>query len=246
MSRQSSNNNRRVRWYWLLRWKMRWIMTTKTKMVVIFNSKKFSFIDFVLTDRWRPSGKRSRSARSKSSCCRFSFSAERNANTKATEYTNFGFSFNILVLIPILGKFEPHRLSTIRIFYCFRRHNLRKLQQTTRIENHGGLAVHSSTWPGGAKGKWRVGSWLAISTHVKKYDIFSRMLLRLFSGPDNLVQHRSLCDKYSIYIYNHFYQFGKFCTDITPTNSRTKWETTSVHGPQCNFHLRNTTSVHVR
>ena len=47
-----------------------------------------------------------------------------------------------------------------------------------------GFAVHSSTWLSGAKGEWRVSSWLAISTHVKKYDIFSRVLLRLFLRPE--------------------------------------------------------------
>ena len=35
--------------------------------------------------------------------------------------------------------------------------------------------------------KASVSSWLAISTHVKKYEIFSSALLRLFSGPEILV-----------------------------------------------------------
>ena len=52
---------------------------------------------FVLTDRRSPAGTRPKSASGKSSSCRFSFSAERNANTKATEYATFGFSFSILV-----------------------------------------------------------------------------------------------------------------------------------------------------
>ena len=64
-------------------------MITKTTMVVIFNLKKFSFIDFVLTDRRSLSGKRPISASDKSSSCRFSYSAERNANTKATEYVTW-------------------------------------------------------------------------------------------------------------------------------------------------------------
>ena len=34
-----------------------------------------------------------------------------------------------------------------------------------------------------------------VNTRVKKYHIFSRVLLRLFSGPEILVQYRSLCDK---------------------------------------------------
>ena len=46
-----------------------------------FQFTKFSFIDFVLTDRRSLSGKRLKSASGKSSSCRFSFSAERNAYT---------------------------------------------------------------------------------------------------------------------------------------------------------------------
>ena len=77
--------------------KMRWVMITKTTMVVIFDSKKFSFIDFVLTDRRSLSGKRPKSANGKSSGCRFSLSAEKNANAKATKCATFGFPFSILV-----------------------------------------------------------------------------------------------------------------------------------------------------
>ena len=51
------------------------------------------------------------------------------------------------------------------------------------IENREGFAAHSSTWPSGAKDEWHVSSWLAISAHVKKYHTFSRVLLRLLSGP---------------------------------------------------------------
>ena len=63
------------------------------------------------------------------------------------------------------------------------------------LVNREGSAVHSSNWPSGAKGVWRVSSWLSISTHVKKkFDIFSRVLFRLFPGPEIPVWHRSLCD----------------------------------------------------
>ena len=71
-------------------------MITKTTMVVIFDLKKFSFIDFVLNDR-SLSGKRPKSANGKSSGCRFSLSAERNANAKATKCATFGFPSSILV-----------------------------------------------------------------------------------------------------------------------------------------------------
>ena len=47
-------------------------------------------MDVVLTDRRSLSGKRPKWASGKSSSCRFPFSAERNTNTKATEYVTFG------------------------------------------------------------------------------------------------------------------------------------------------------------
>ena len=63
-----------------------------------FQFTKFSFIEF--TDRRCLSGKRPKSACSKSSSCRFSFSDERNAYTEATEYATFGFSLSTLVFFP--------------------------------------------------------------------------------------------------------------------------------------------------
>ena len=96
MSLQSPNNNRSVRWRLLLRWKNGLNHDYKNNHGRNFQFTKFSFIDFVLTDRRVLSGKRPKSASSKSSSCRFSFSAERNANTKATEYVAFGFSVWIL------------------------------------------------------------------------------------------------------------------------------------------------------
>ena len=90
--RQSSNNSHRV----VLRWKNALNHDYKNNNGHDFQFAKFSFIDFVLTER-SLSGKRPKSARGKSSSCRFSFSAERNVNTKATEYATFGFSFSILV-----------------------------------------------------------------------------------------------------------------------------------------------------
>ena len=57
-------------------------------------------------------------------------SRERNANTKATEYVTFGFSF-VYWFFSLLGKFEPHCPAAIRIFFC--------------IENCESFAIHSST-----------------------------------------------------------------------------------------------------
>ena len=65
-----------------------------------FQFTKLSFHDFVLTDRRSLSGKWPKSASGKPSSFQFSFSAEKNANTKATEYITFGFSLGILVFFP--------------------------------------------------------------------------------------------------------------------------------------------------
>ena len=70
--------------------KMRWITTTKTTIVVIFNLQNSNLLTLSLPTEevfWLKSlpSKRPKSARGKSSSCRFSFSTERNANTKATE-----------------------------------------------------------------------------------------------------------------------------------------------------------------
>ena len=100
MNQQSSSNKRRVRWRWLSGWKIALNHDYKNNNGRNFQFTKFSFIDFVLTDRRSLSGKRPKSTSRKSSSCRFSFSAERNANTKATENVFFGFSFSILVFFP--------------------------------------------------------------------------------------------------------------------------------------------------
>ena len=71
MNRQSSNNNRRVRWRWLLRWKRALNPYYKNNNSRNFQFTKFSFIDFVLTDRRSLSGKRPKSASGKSSGCRY-------------------------------------------------------------------------------------------------------------------------------------------------------------------------------
>ena len=89
MNRQSSNNDRKVRWRWLLKWKNALNHDYKTNNGHNFQFSKFLFTDFFLTDRRSLPGKRPKSASDKSSSCRFSLSAERNTNTKATEYVTF-------------------------------------------------------------------------------------------------------------------------------------------------------------
>ena len=53
------------------------------------------------------------------------------------------------------------------------------------IENDGGFAVHSSTWPRGAKGAWRVSSWLAISNTHEKIWYFFTCLVTAFLRAEN-------------------------------------------------------------
>ena len=154
------------------------IMITWPKIVIMMNHDyktnngrnfqftKFSFNDFVLTDR-SLSGKRPKSASDKSSSCRFSFSAERNTNTKATKCVASGFSFSILVFFPFCKSLNL----TVRQQYVFLSILAALIRgfsrQTTCIKNREGFAVLSSTWPSGAKGEWRVSSWLPISTREK-------------------------------------------------------------------------------
>ena len=60
-----------------------------------FKFTKFSFIDFFLTDRGT-----AKIGQWQIPQLSISFSAERNANTKATEYVTFDFSFSVLVFFP--------------------------------------------------------------------------------------------------------------------------------------------------
>ena len=74
--------------------KIRW-NTTKTNNGRNFQYTEFSFIDLVFTDRRNLSGTWPKSTRAKSSSCRISFSAGRNAITRATENVTFGFSIRM-------------------------------------------------------------------------------------------------------------------------------------------------------
>ena len=78
-----------------MRWKNALNYDYKNNNSRNFQFTKFLSIDFVLNDKRSLSGKRPKSASGKSSSCRFSFSAARNANTKANEYLTFGFFLNI-------------------------------------------------------------------------------------------------------------------------------------------------------
>ena len=69
-------------------------------MVVIFNLQSCHLLTLSLSTEEIILGKRPKLAGGKSFSGRFSFSADRNANTKATEYVTFGFSFTVLVFFP--------------------------------------------------------------------------------------------------------------------------------------------------
>ena len=69
-----------MRWRSLLRWKNALNCDYKNNNGRNFQFTKLSFIDFVLTERRSLSGKGPKSTGRKSSSCRFSFPAERNAN----------------------------------------------------------------------------------------------------------------------------------------------------------------------
>ena len=73
------------------------------------------------------------------------------------------------------------------ILNCFSRHNPRNSDKWPWIENGEDFAVHLSTWPSGVKDEWserRVTyqRWLTISNAREKNLIFSRVLVRIFSG----------------------------------------------------------------
>ena len=74
-------------------------MITKTTMVVIFNLQNYHLMTLsLLTEEvFQVNGQNWPVANLQ---VFNSFSAEKNANTKATEYITFGFSFGIFVFFP--------------------------------------------------------------------------------------------------------------------------------------------------
>ena len=176
MNRQSPNNNRRVRCRHLLIWKNALNHDYKNNSGRNFPFTKFSFSDFVLTDKRSLSGKRPKSASGKSFSCRFSLPATRNANTKATEYVTFGFSFRVLVFSPFRKVWTALSVSDTDFFSV--------LAAIIR-ESSDKHSCHSSTWPSGAKGEWRISSWLAISTHVEKIRYFFTYVVTAFLRAGN-------------------------------------------------------------
>ena len=71
----------------------------------------------------------------------------------------------------------------------------RKFPKQPCLENVKGIALHSSTWQSGAKGEWRVNSWLSISNTYKTYRNFTFVQLQL----EIVVKYRSLYIKILFY-----------------------------------------------
>ena len=96
-------------------------MITKTTMVVILNLKNshLSTLSLPTEEFFQVDGQNRPLANLPA--VDFHVLAERNPITKATE------SLSVFLLVywffPLLGRFEPHSLSSIRIFKCFSRHN---------------------------------------------------------------------------------------------------------------------------
>ena len=93
-------SNRKVRWRTQDENMHR--ITAKTNNGPNFQFAKFTIIDLILTDRRNLSGTRpNRPVTKLPASKRFSFLVARNAIAKATEYVTFGFSFRILIFLPL-------------------------------------------------------------------------------------------------------------------------------------------------
>ena len=90
-----------------------------------------------------------KSACGKSSSCRFLFSAKRNA----IEYVAFGFSFRVWVFSPFRESLNVTICKRYWFFSVLAAIIRRVSYKRPWIENGEGFAVHSSTWPTGAKGE---------------------------------------------------------------------------------------------
>ena len=88
---------------------------------------------------------------------------------------NVRFFFPYFGFLSFLGKFGRHCLKVIRILRIFS-------DKRPWINNGEGFAVHSSTWPSGAKGEWRASSWLAISNTREKISYFFTCFYGSFQG----------------------------------------------------------------
>ena len=108
---------------------------------------------------------------------------------------NFPFFFLYFGFLLLLGKFECHCLQAIWIFQRFSCHIARKFRQTkvkalSFVHQRDQVARKASDM---SAADWRY------QTQVKKFRIFSHVLLRLFLGLEILIWRRSLYDKELLY-----------------------------------------------
>ena len=156
--------------------------------------------------------------------CWFSFSAPINSITKATEFVTFVFLSVFWFSSPSRKAWTPLSESDTDFSVFLAAIIRKKSDKRPWIENGESFAVH---WPDREARKasdvsatdWRY------YTHVKKYNIFSSVLLRLFSGLEILVEHRSLYDKYGFQaarqpIYDNFGSTNSFWNQYFSVNQR--------------------------
>ena len=105
----------------------------------------------------------------------------------------------------------------------------RKFPKQPCVENVEGIALHSSTWQSGAKGEWRVSSWLAISNTYKTYRNFTFVQLQL----EIVVKHRSLYIKilfYPLTLYWTMYFWKLFLSLLNPCDNNPCLHSDWLHG----------------
>ena len=146
-------------------WKMGWTMITKNNNGRNFQFTKFLFIDFAHTDRRSLSGTRPKSACGKTSNCRFCSQLRGIPLPKPLSTQLSLFLFVYWFSSPSRKVWTSPSVRDTDFLAAMIRESSDKLPC---IENREGFAVHLSTWPSGAKGEWRVSSWLAISNTREK------------------------------------------------------------------------------
>ena len=113
---------------------------------------------------------------------------------------NFRVFLFVYWFFHLLEKFEPHCLSAIRIFQCFSRHNPRKVRQTTLYWESWRLCpsfINLTEW---RQRRVTCHELIGYINTRKKIRYFFTRVLRLFSGPEIPVYHRSLFDKYHYHL----------------------------------------------
>ena len=136
---------------------------------------------------------------------------------------NFRFFFQYIGFFPLLGKFEPHSSSQsvsdtgILVFQPPQSEKGPTNDRVLRIVKTLPF-IHQPDRVAPKASDVSAADCLYQHTHVKKYVIFSGALLRLFSGPEIPVQHRSLCDV----TYSAIHQIVTHPVDsvIHPSNNR--------------------------